>query len=108
MGAPAVLIVEDEAIIALDLKDRVRRFGYEVIAIVPSAERAIAAAFELHPDVVLMDIRLEGEMDGVDAAVAIHRKLSIPIVFLTAYADEATLRRVMTDEPSGYLLKPVN
>lgn len=106
MSTSTILVVEDEPIVAIDLEQRLTRLGYEVVGIVPSAEGAIQKAAELGPDIVLMDIRLQGEMDGIDAAEQIHRSTDTPIIFLTAFADERTIRRVKADEPAGYLLKP--
>jgi PAS domain S-box-containing protein len=108
MSAPTVLIVEDEAIVAQDLNETVTRLGYEVVGVAASADGAITQTTASLPDVVLMDIRLQDGRDGVDAAVEIHRTLAIPVVFLTAFSDEATLRRVKADEPYAYLLKPVD
>ncbi|MEO6418556.1 MAG: response regulator, partial [Polyangiaceae bacterium] len=103
-----VVIAEDEAIVALDLKERLSRFGYDVVATVPSAEGVVAAVKELAPDVVLMDIRLQGNMDGIDAAMQIHQSFDVPVVFLSAFSDERTMKRVIADDPSGYLLKPID
>ena len=110
MGASKILVVEDDESVARDLRERVIRFGYEVVGVVPNAERAVAAVFELRPDVVLMDMRLRGDMDGVDAAIAIHRTSDVPIVFMSAGPenDHTTPARALADEPAGYLVKPVN
>ncbi|MDZ8053322.1 MAG: ATP-binding protein [Aulosira sp. ZfuVER01] len=101
-----ILVVEDEAIVAKDLRNRLTRFGYMVPAIASSGQEAINKALEFYPDLVLMDIRLKGEMDGVEAAQEIHRHLDIPVIYLTAYADDSTLERAKVTEPFGYLLKP--
>jgi PAS domain S-box-containing protein len=101
-----VLVVEDESIVALDIRALVVGLGYEVIGTASSGSEAIQKTCSLGPDVVLMDIRLEGEMDGVTAAEQIHRSSDVPVIFLTAYADDATLRRVQEDDPSAYILKP--
>ncbi|MFW5812207.1 MAG: putative bifunctional diguanylate cyclase/phosphodiesterase [Alkalispirochaetaceae bacterium] len=106
MSTPTLLIVEDERIIALDLRRRVEKFGYTVCDVVSSAEDAIRAVEEHRPDIVLMDIMLNGERDGTDAAVEIKERFGTPIVFLTAYADEHTLQRAKRAEPVGYVLKP--
>jgi PAS domain S-box-containing protein len=100
--APAVLIVEDERIVAGDIESRLTLLGYRVVGTVGSGE----AASTLSPDLVLMDIRLEGEMDGTQAAEIIHRTLNLPVVYLTAHADNPTLQRAKMTEPYGYLLKP--
>ncbi|MFW6337412.1 MAG: putative bifunctional diguanylate cyclase/phosphodiesterase [Alkalispirochaetaceae bacterium] len=105
-NTPKVLIVEDERIIALDLRRRIEKFGYEVCAVVSSAEEAVRATEEHDPDIVLMDIMLSGERDGTDAAVELRDRFGTPVVFLTAYADEQTLKRAKRAEPVGYVLKP--
>ncbi|MCC5639741.1 response regulator [Nostoc sp. CHAB 5844] len=101
-----ILVVEDESIVAKDLQNRLRKFGYTVPAIASSGQEAINKAVEISPDLVLMDIRLKGQMDGIQAAEEIHKHLDIPIIYLTAYADEHTLERAKITEPFGYLLKP--
>lgn len=101
-----VLIVEDEKIIALDLQRRLEKFGYRVVSLCATADEAVDAAMEYLPDIILMDIMLGGERDGVDAAVEIKSKKNIPIVFLTAYADDKTVERAKKAEPVGYVLKP--
>lgn len=106
MSGNHLLVVEDEKIIALDLQRRLEKFGYTVVALASDAESALQLAREHRPDIVLMDIMLGGERDGVDAAIAIREELEIPVVFLTAYADERTVERAKQAEPVGYVLKP--
>lgn len=101
-----VLVVEDEALIAAELVDRLRRRGYDVVGPEDSAAAAIEAVATLRPTVVLMDIRLKGERDGIDAANEIHRRFNVPVVFLTANADSATYERAHTTAQYGYVLKP--
>ncbi|MDA0335831.1 MAG: response regulator [bacterium] len=101
-----ILVVEDEGIVALDIQGKLEGMGYLVPRVVSSGLDAIAAATQLKPDLVLMDIQLEGEMDGIDAATKIHADLGIPVVYLTAYSDERTLERAKAARPFGYLLKP--
>ncbi|MBN1522957.1 MAG: response regulator [Spirochaetales bacterium] len=101
-----ILIVEDERIVAKDIKGSLRNFGYEVIDIVVTGEDAIKVAEEQLPDLVLMDIMLKGELTGIDAARHIRDHLWIPVVFLTAYADESTLQNAKLTEPFGYIIKP--
>jgi diguanylate cyclase (GGDEF)-like protein/PAS domain S-box-containing protein len=101
-----ILVVEDETIVALDLKNSLTVLGYDVVATATTGEAAIARANETRPDLVLMDIILKGEMDGVEAANAIRARLGVPVIFLTACADETTLHRAKITEPFGYLLKP--
>ena len=103
---PKLLIVEDERIIALDLRRRIEKFGYQVCAVVSTAEEAVSATEEHNPDIVLMDIMLSGDRDGTDAAVELRDRFGTPVVFLTAYADEQTLKRAKRAEPVGYVLKP--
>ena len=100
-----ILIVEDERITAEDMKKALNSVGFNVPAIVSSGEEAIKAAEELNVDLVIMDIRLEGEMDGIQAAEKIRSKLGIPIIYLTAYSDEKTVQRAKITEPSGFILK---
>jgi len=103
---PRILVVEDEFIVAMDIQNRLERLGYEALDSVASGEEAVQRAGELLPDLVLMDIRLEGEMDGIEAADHIHSQFNIPVIFLTAFADEETLQRAKITAPYGYILKP--
>jgi putative two-component system response regulator len=105
-GIAKVLIVEDERIISEDIKKRLQKLGYSVPSIARSGEEAVHKARVLRPDLVLMDIVLEGEMDGIEAAAHIKSLCEIPIVYLTAYADQKTLERAKITEPYGYILKP--
>lgn len=108
MPRPAsILIVEDEQIVALDLQQTLREFGYDPYAIAPSADAAVARAAERCPDLVLMDIRIKGARDGVEAAAILRERFGVPVVFLTAHADEGTVDRAKRVEPFGYLLKPI-
>jgi len=101
-----ILIVEDERIIAEDISRTLERIGYAVVGIVSSGEEAIKRTAETRPDVVLMDIKLQGHMDGTEAASRIRDEFDIPVVYLTAYADDGTLQRAKTTEPYGYVIKP--
>ena len=101
-----VLVVEDEAMIAAELVDRLQRRGYDVVGPEDSAATAIAAVEQLRPSLVLMDIRLKGDRDGIDAANEINRRFDVPVVFLTANADRATYERAHTTARYGYVLKP--
>ena len=103
---PSILIVEDEGVIALDIRATLGRLGYTVAAVVATGREAIVRVEELRPDLVLMDIHLRGEMDGVEAARAIRDRFAVPVIYLTAFADPATLQRARITEPFGYLLKP--
>jgi PAS domain S-box-containing protein len=106
MNATTILIVEDERIVARDIQNRLTRLGYAVVGVTRFGEEAVQLATALRPDLVLMDIRLEGAMDGVTAALEIRDRLQLPVVYLTAYADEETLQRARVTEPFGYILKP--
>jgi signal transduction histidine kinase len=103
---PKILIVEDEAIVAANIADRLEEDGYEVTGIADSGADAIAYAQVTAPDLVLMDIVLKGDIDGITAAEAIHSRLAIPIIYMTAYSDEKTLQRSKSAQPLAYLIKP--
>ncbi len=106
MPKASILIVEDEAIVAEDLSQKLVRLGYKVNAITACGEEAVALARERRPDLVLMDIRLKGPMDGVQAADVIRQECDIAVIYLTAHSDPATLQRAKLTEPFGYILKP--
>ncbi len=106
MKGSRILIVEDERITALDIKYRLEDSGYVVTGMASSGQVAIEKAEGTRPDLVLMDIMIEGDMDGAQAAFQIHTRFGIPVIFLTAYADEDTLGRAKIAEPFGYILKP--
>lgn len=101
-----ILVVEDERIVAKDIQNTLKNLDYDVPAIASTGEDAIEKAKELRPDIVLMDIVLKGEMDGIEAAKIIRNEFRIPIIYLTAYEDEDTLERAKITEPLGYILKP--
>ncbi len=105
MDKKRILVVEDERIVAMDLEDTLAELGYQVVAVVPSGEQALELAQSEAPDLVLMDIVLEGALNGVDTASRM-RELDLPVVYLTAYADESTVERAKLTEPFGYLVKP--
>lgn len=102
-----VFLVEDEAIIALDIRRRLNRLGHNVIYVASSAYEAIQQIRLLQPDIVLMDIRLQGKMDGIEAARIIGKTCSVPIIFMTAQTDVATRNRAEALAPAGYLVKPI-
>ena len=106
MSQKKILIVEDESIIAEDISDSLISLGYRITGMVYSGEEAIEAAARCRPDLVLMDVNLQGEIDGITAAAEIRARFQIPVVYLTAYADENTLRRVNATKPFGYIVKP--
>jgi len=101
-----ILLVEDEKIAALDIQRRLEQLGYQVVAHVTSGEEAIRSVAALSPDMVLMDIVLDGEMDGIEAAQAIVSHYATPVIYLTAHTDENTLRRARETGPFGYIVKP--
>ncbi|MBN9423269.1 MAG: two-component system response regulator [Candidatus Accumulibacter sp. 66-26] len=105
-GQIKLMLVEDERVVAFDLKNQLQSFGYHVGAMVASGEQAVLRAAEVAPDVVLMDIHLEGAMDGVQAATEIQVRYQIPVIYLTAFAEDDTLRRALASRPFGYLVKP--
>lgn len=106
MAETRVLIVEDEMVVANDLQRKLQGIGYDVPDIASTGTEAIEKASRLCPDIVLMDIVLRGPMDGIEAADRIRQSCGIPVVFLTAHADEATFQRAKISEPFGYILKP--
>ena len=102
-----ILVVEDEYILAMNLKESLESFGYLVQDITDSAETAIEKATQLRPTLILMDIRLRGKMDGIQAAEQIWNRLKIPIIYLTGHSDKSTVERAKLTFPFGYILKPV-
>ena len=106
MKTTNILIVEDEFIVARDIEDRLRILGYSIAGLANNGPAAINLAGSHRPDLVLMDIRLQGDIDGIAAAVEIRRRFSLPVIFLTAYAEDDTLQRAKVAEPFGYILKP--
>ena len=108
MNQPRILVVEDEAIVTMEIEERLTAMGYEVAGVASSGEQALFFTREHRPDLVLMDIRLEGDMDGISAAEQIRDRFQVPVIFLTAYSEDSTLERAKRSEPYGYLLKPFN
>lgn len=106
MAQAKILVVEDEGIVSLEIQTHLKRFGYEVAGAASSGEAAIELAAQTCPDLVLMDIRLKGKLNGIMAADHIRSNFDIPVIYLTAYADEDTLKQARITEPFGYLLKP--
>src|SRR6056297_1623227 len=106
MSDVKILLVEDESIVAMDMERRLTGLGYSVIAHVMTGEAAIEKAGTLRPDLILMDIHLKGAVDGIEAAEVIKDKNAVPVIYITAYSDEATLDRAKVTEPFGYILKP--
>jgi AmiR/NasT family two-component response regulator len=101
-----IFIVEDEIIVAADIKQQLENIGYNVIGIAFSGEDAIRKTEETNPDIVLMDIMLRGNIDGIEAAQQIRNQYDIPVIYITGFFDDATLERAKKTEPYGYILKP--
>src|SRR5512136_2413134 len=106
MVNPKILIVEDENIVARDLQKRLINLGYDIVGVVSTGEEAVKKAIATLPDLVLMDVRMKGEMDGIEAASVLPFQYGIAVVYLSAYADNDTLKRASKTEPFGYILKP--
>ena len=106
MAKATILVVEDEFITGADLQNNLQNMGYDVPEVVDTGEGAIKKAGELHPDIVLMDITLIGEMTGIEAAAQIRERYGIPVIFLTAHSDDTTITRALESEPFGYIIKP--
>lgn len=103
---PSILLVEDEGIVAQDLKETLTRLGYRVTGIASEGAQAVKMAQELQPELVVMDVSLRGELDGIQAARLIQERSQIPVIFLTGHSDPATLQRAVLTGPLGYILKP--
>ena len=107
MTKAKILIAEDEGIIALDIKSRLEDLGYTVPCLASSGEDAVRRTEETQPDLVLMDVLLRGDMDGIEAGTEIRARYNVPVVFMTALSDPETLERGRKAKPSGWLSKPV-
>ncbi|MBD3636175.1 MAG: response regulator [Crocinitomicaceae bacterium] len=101
-----VLVVEDESIVSKDIQHSLKKLGYNVVGAASTGERAFELASSEKPDIILMDIMLKGEMNGIDTAQKVKEELQIPVIYLTAYADESTLEKAKVTEPYGYIIKP--
>lgn len=101
-----VLVVEDESIVSKDIQYSLKKLGYNVVGAAATGEKAIELAGEKGPDIILMDIMLKGDITGIEASAEIKEKYNIPIIFLTAYADENTLSKAKVTEPYAYIIKP--
>lgn len=106
MAKVKILVVEDESLVSRDIQSSIKKLGYVVTSGVNSGEKAIASIEEERPDIVLMDIMLKGKMNGIEAANIIKERFDIPVVFLTAYADDSTVNKAKVSEPYGYIMKP--
>jgi len=103
-----IMIIEDERLIAEDLKLTLQDCGHEIVSIVSSGEKAVEKASEFNPDIIFMDIKLEGEITGIEAAKKIRGLMDSAIVFCTAYADDLSILQISTVSPDGYIAKPFN
>ena len=106
MNPVTLLIVEDQAVVAADLEGRLVRNGYKVCGVAASGEEALSLARQHRPGLALMDIRVQGEMDGIQIAEVLRRELDVPVIFLSAHSDESTLQRAKIAAPYGFLVKP--
>jgi CheY-like chemotaxis protein len=101
-----VMVVEDEAVVALHLRRELTKLGYTVAGVATNSAQALKMIDEVFPDVILMDIHIQGELDGIETANRIPRYLHIPVIYLTAYSEDTTLKRAGDTHPYGYLIKP--
>lgn len=102
-----IMLVEDELITALDIQRMLEKVGYSVTATISSGEEAVERVSQINPDLIIMDIFLSDDMDGIEATALIERKVDIPVIFLTANADTTTIKRADKLKHYGYLLKPI-
>ena len=107
MSKARILIVEDEAIIAMEIESGLQSLGYEVTSVVNTGDKALQKTEEDKPDLILMDIRIQGDKDGIETAEIIRNKFGIPVIFSTAYLDEERIERAKITMPFGYVLKPI-
>ena len=106
MGKINVLVVEDESIVSKDIQYSLKKLGYNVVGVAATGQKAIELCGEKLPDIILMDIMLKGDINGIEAATRIKESYNIPVIFLTAYADENTLSKAKVTEPYAYIIKP--
>ena len=107
MSKARILVVEDEAIIAMEIESCLQNLGYEVTSVVNTGDKAIQKAEEDKPDLILMDIRIQGDKDGIEAAEIIRERFGVPVIFSTAYFNEERIGRAKITMPFGYVLKPI-
>ncbi len=103
-----IMIVEDESIVAMELSSYLEYLDYEVVAITNNFKDAVEKAIEFKPHIIMMDIRIKGDIDGIDTASIIKEEINTSIIYLTAFSDETTITRAIKTEPSSYLVKPFN
>lgn len=107
MANAKILVVEDEGIVSIDIRNMLKNLGYTIAGVAFLGEEAVQKAESTQPDLVLMDIGLKGEIDGIEAAKTIRDRFHIPVVFLTGFADENTLTKAKEADPSGFIIKPI-
>jgi CheY-like chemotaxis protein len=103
-----IMVVEDEGVVSIDIRNMLLKAGYSIAAVAFQGEEAVMKAEQSNPDLVLMDIGLKGEIDGIEAAKRIRDRFQIPVVFLTGFADDATVTKAQEVNPSGFIIKPIN
>jgi CheY-like chemotaxis protein len=103
-----IMVVEDEGVVSIDIRNMLQKAGYSVAAVAFEGKEAIMKAERSNPDLILMDIGLKGEMDGIETAKKIRDRFRIPIVFLTGFADDNTMAKAKEADPSGFIIKPIN
>ena len=106
MSNERVYIVEDERVVAIDLKRRLERLGYSVCGSASNGQDALSEIARLRPDIILMDVLLRGDLDGIEVALTVKKELDIPVIFLSAYTDHTTIERAKEATPVGFILKP--
>ena len=102
------MVVEDEGVVSIDIRNMLLKAGYSIAAVAFQGEEAVMKAEQSNPDLVLMDIGLKGEIDGIEAAKRIRDRFQIPVVFLTGFADDVTVAKAQEVNPSGFIIKPIN
>jgi CheY-like chemotaxis protein len=103
-----IMVVEDEGVVSIDIRNMLKKAGYSIAAVAFQGDEAVEKAELSAPDLVLMDIGLKGEIDGIEAAKRIRDRFQIPVVFLTGFADEVTVAKAQEVNPSGFIIKPIN
>ncbi len=103
-----IMVVEDEGVVSIDIQNMLKKAGYSIAAIAFQGDEAVKKVEQSAPDLVLMDIGLKGEIDGIEAAKRIRALFQIPVVFLTGFADEITMAKAQEVNPSGFILKPIS
>ena len=104
----SIMIVEDEGVVSIDIRNMLKKAGYGIAAVAFQGEEAVQKAEQSKPDLILMDIGLKGEIDGIEAAKRIRDHFQIPVVFLTGFADDVTLAKAKEVDPAGFIIKPIN